>query len=36
MDSQQLKSSTAGNIALVVGATGITGSNLALKLIEKQ
>lgn len=36
MDSQQLKSNTTGNIALVVGATGITGSNLALKLIEKQ
>ncbi|OXB15864.1 SDR family oxidoreductase [Flavobacterium reichenbachii] len=37
MVSQQLNTSAAaGNIALVVGATGITGSNLALKLIEKQ
>ncbi|PAM93200.1 NAD-dependent dehydratase [Flavobacterium sp. IR1] len=37
MDSQQLiKPNTTGNIALVVGATGITGSNLALKLLEKQ
>lgn len=36
MDTQQLiKSDTIGNIALVVGSTGITGSNLALKLIEK-
>lgn len=37
MNSQQLiKPNTTANIALVVGATGITGSNLALKLIEKK
>lgn len=37
MNSQQsIKSNTAGSIALVVGATGITGSNLALKLLENK
>ncbi|OMQ13051.1 SDR family oxidoreductase [[Flexibacter] sp. ATCC 35103] len=35
MNSQKLPiQETAGNIALVVGATGIAGSNLALKLLE--
>ncbi|WP_264537471.1 SDR family oxidoreductase [Flavobacterium sp. N1736] len=35
MNSQQLPiQQTAGNIALVVGATGIAGSNLAIKLLE--
>lgn len=35
MDSQKLsKQKTNGNIALVVGATGIAGSNLAVKLLE--
>ena len=37
METHQLiKPNTTANIALVVGATGITGSNLALKLLEKQ
>ncbi|MCD0465088.1 SDR family oxidoreductase [Flavobacterium sp. ENC] len=36
MNSQKLPiQETAGNIALVVGATGISGSNLATKLLEK-
>lgn len=36
MDSQNLsKQKTKDNIALVVGATGIAGSNLAVKLLEK-
>lgn len=36
MDSQELlKPKTTGSIALVVGATGITGSNLASKLLDK-
>jgi len=36
MNSQQLPiQQTARNIALVVGATGIAGSNLAIKLLEK-
>lgn len=36
MDSQKLSTTqTTENIALVVGATGISGSNLASKLIEK-
>lgn len=33
---QLIKSNATSNIALVVGATGITGSNLALKLLEEQ